>query len=214
MIHSYRPIGNISIRPDAYAQRFHRKNHHSLEVSDTEEGPYFSEEERLSTFEIGEIDDWPTSLIELFDRKPKNQAEENFQNCMRGEATPKTLSEQIIVKLIYQALALGGLHCSLEEGYFAGPYPFKDNNPANDIEHLNTHRLRDILSEFQNEMSELVGGRVRILRDNVDNDEQIGTGGEMDDSTLETQQISEDITSDSEDHARSDAEGWFYKDDE
>jgi hypothetical protein len=63
-------------------------------------------------------------------------------------------------------------------------------------------------------MSELVGGRVRILRDNVDNDEQIGTGGEMDDSTLETQQISEDITSDSEDHARSDAEGWFYKDDE
>jgi hypothetical protein len=118
--------------------------------------PIFSEGERLSDFEFKEVEKWPASKIHslLGSKNPMNEEERNFRACAEGLRKPETISEQAIVKLIFQALFIGGIDPSLT-------YSWRYDEPKelNDIRHLSSSLLRDFLASIIDDMREEVRHR-------------------------------------------------------
>ena len=140
--YSYRPIGQLGIITNKYAETFNRERHLKKYLCDENGAPYFSDHERLSAYEIGKLDKWSEPFINCLTDGPKNEEEVFFTECAKGERVPRTISEQIINKLVYQALALGGLH-------YRSPYDYEDDynmgDPLNDIDGLSDGELSVVI---------------------------------------------------------------------
>jgi|TARA_B100000315_G_C14394088_1_gene503405 hypothetical protein len=150
--YSLRPIGQLGVKPNNYADIFYRERHLWKYFCDENE-PYFSDAHRLSAYELGELENWSDSFISCLKSGPKNETEKAFIECAIGDCTPKTISEQIILKLVYQALALGGLHCRFLEPE-EGDYDIGD--PLNDIDGMAEGTLRSFLFSIREKMGELI----------------------------------------------------------
>jgi hypothetical protein len=103
-------ISSLGIDTNAFVQRFPRGRHPVGDLKDKSYFSYFDETERLTAEELIEIETWPNTVNDLFDRKGSKDAKNHFLRCSRGEVEPETPIEILITKLIHQALAMGGLH--------------------------------------------------------------------------------------------------------
>ena len=176
----------------------------------------FSEEQRLTPLELGQIDNWRVELLSLVYRAPKNPKEQLFQDCARGIEDPKSTNEQIIVKLIYQALAMGGFITNEE---IETSWSFLEINefPFNDIDSLVWSPLKDFLRGIRGKMSIISYQQVIAHHDLIDSllfEGNDPSPNESDHANEEYEVIAEEIALYSEDYARSDENGWFYNDDD
>lgn len=198
---TYQKIRPLGVQPDAYAKVFSRPVYSTISNLDADE-PFFSEDERLSAYEFGEVENWPDQLVLLLTRKlePIFDQERSFIECAAGDKPPKTLHEQIIVKLVFQALALGGLFYADEEleGFF-----YSDAEIQNDIHQLSSNLLRKFLRSIGEELS-----RRKSTEPEVSKEEQ----EQMREEDEEYERLLADLGSDSDDYGRSSEEGWFYPD--
>jgi len=199
-------IGILKVLPDLYKKRFGFENRGSEGFLYDEQIPFFSEEERLTAFEIGEIDKWKPYIVGLLAGRGESKLQTRFHDCACGLENPKSANEQIIVKLVHQALAMGGLYCSPEQEN-ASSFISVKKFPINDIDEVPLTVLGDLLRGIRAEMSLRTSKRIKdywARSDDVTTDIE---DGYMDD---EMKVIAGDLASDTEDFARSSEEGWFY----
>jgi hypothetical protein len=62
---------------------------------------YFDDSQRLTDYELGQFETHSEYYSRLLERRENNQETHNYIAYMSGTKIPKTLDEQIIVKLIY-----------------------------------------------------------------------------------------------------------------
>lgn len=79
---------------------------------DVDRGFYFADEERLSEYELKTVEEMPPSLVQSLSNPPDvkiSNEERDLRACVCGAREPRAIAEQAIVKLVLQALILGGL---------------------------------------------------------------------------------------------------------
>ncbi len=141
---------------DGYAQKIPPNK-------DVERGFYFADEERLSEHELKIVEEMPPSLVKSLSNPPElivHDEERNLRTCVCGAKEPRTIAEQAIVKLVLQALVLGGLDNRL--GSTTIYYYEIDTAPENDIKHLSSISLRDFLVSVGMCMMEIETGATVI----------------------------------------------------
>jgi hypothetical protein len=116
-----------------------------------EDGPYFNEEERLSDYEFGEVDRWGDCVFRILSIEDNERSIEewNLVQCLVGAQVPNTAFEQALVKLVYQALALGGLHYH----YGGTNFGYSESNCNNDIRILDSQSLKNFLASVGKTMT-------------------------------------------------------------
>ena len=137
---------------DGYAQKIPPNR-------DVDRGFYFADEERLSEYELKTVEEMPPSLVQSLSNPPDvkiSNEERNLRACVCGAREPRTIAEQAIVKLVLQALILGGLDDRL--GSSTIHYYETDPAPENDIKHLSSKSLRDFLVSVGKCMMEIKSG--------------------------------------------------------
>jgi hypothetical protein len=144
-------ISQLGIDTKAFKKLFPRDRHFVGDLRDKGQ-PYFGDEERLTTRELMEIENWPDTVNDLFVDKGMKAAKDHFRRCLRGDVEPETSIEKIITKLIHQALAMGGLHCPIG-GDEAPNFHFPRDLPLNDIVDLKALPLRRFLLWVQKVMA-------------------------------------------------------------
>ena len=127
-----------------YAQWFQRGPHFVDLLVDKKNKPYFNEDERLTDAELTEIENWPGTVNELFERKESKEAKDRFLLCLSGVVEPETSTEKIVAKLIHQALAMGGLHCRVDENEYPVP-EIPRAPPLNEVVNLKALPLRTFI---------------------------------------------------------------------
>ena len=126
-------------------------------------GSYFDDEERLSEYELKTVEEMLPSLVQSLSNPPDEKIsneERSLRACVCGAREPRTIAEQAIVKLVFQALILGGLDDRL--GSTAIHYYESDSAPKNDIKHLSSKSLRDFLVSVGMCMSDIQSGAKAI----------------------------------------------------
>ena len=206
-------ISRLGIEINAYVRRFPRNSHSVSQLNDKKR-PYFGEGARLTNEELSEIKNWPDTVKKLITKEGGARAKDNFLMCIRSAIDPETSTERIVLKLIYQALSLGGLHCR-KGGIFL---KIRRDSPSNDIFELQAIPLRTFLLGAQKEMAEHSENLShQDLDDYYKNIEVWANDFDYegaDDWYAEIAEIQDDLSSDAEDFARNKEEGWFYPDDD
>jgi hypothetical protein len=151
-----------------------------------EQGPYFNERERLSDVEFGEVDRWGDCVSRILstENRARSIEERNLIRCVIGAQRPNTAFEQAIVKLVYQALALGGLHYIYGEASFG----YSELNCNNDIRLLGSLSLKNFLTSVGKAMmseTQWWEGEVEALDEDADDHEDIDEANEYDSSDYE-----------------------------
>jgi uncharacterized protein YifE (UPF0438 family) len=185
---------------EIYSSKFFRSEHDDHAYNEELE-PYFREYERLSVFEFGEFEETGDHFALLLSgaRTPSGAADNDFLDCVAGRREPATFLEQIIVKLVYQALAMGGLH---HDGSDGGP-EYSETACINDIAQMTSPNLRLFLR--------FVGQKAASLCE-VQEDED---DEEDDQEQLEYEANQREIynhIAEETDENRDDYEGWVYDD--
>lgn len=201
-------IGILKIDPSLYKKRFGLENRGTESFLYDEQSPFFSEEERLTSFEIGEIEKWGPYIVDLLSARGTSKIQKRFHDCARGQEVPKSANEQIIVKLVHQALAMGGLYSSPEQES-SNSFISVDKFPANDIDEISLTILCDLLRGIRAEMSLRTCKKIQQYWRRLDDGFPDAEDGYHDD---EMSVIADDLASDSDDFARSGEDGWFYDD--
>ena len=165
-------IGFIEVDPALYIEKFGSSgvNSNFGIYAGMEEG--FCEDVRLSAFETGVLDDWPTSLTALIFGNAKNESERDFQQCVRGLQEPKTIHEQIVVKLVYQALSIGGLFYiqNISIDSFEGDLKHL-KSVENDIDQMPYGGLREFLIFLRDEIYSVADKKLKRFESFYDRDD-------------------------------------------
>jgi hypothetical protein len=222
-------ITRLGIEPEAYIKIFRRVPHAISQLSDENE-VYFGANERLNVAELTEVETWPNTVGELFEGHENADAKKHFLRCTRGTLKPQTSTETIVVKLIYQALAMGGLNCILGEDETANPMIPK-RPLLNDVNELRAIPLRSFLLEVKKQMTNYsqekwlgaISSKAheenqagdKIMEYELYQNEELDDLNEGRDEMMEIQaEIQDEISSYAEGLASSDEDGWFYDDED
>jgi hypothetical protein len=181
----------------------------------------FSEEERLSAYEFGEVEASAESVSLLLEGAcpPGDIMEASLLRAMYGNAEPKTILEVGIVKLVHQAMVLATGALSAEE-------LFDDDGDVLNSEELS----RDTTDLYYNDISDLSSEGLRLVfyeiieniliqraensepeidddEDEVDEVDEVDSEGDAADEMLR-----EELMDSSDEYSRSHSDGWFYDD--
>lgn len=148
-ISNFIKVDRLQINLIAYSNRFPRDMHSGPLLKDRGYKFYFKQPERLTLVEQKTIEGWPSNVNDFFDRVENKDAKIRFLRCLCGFAEPETTEETIVVKLVYQALALGGLHSAADLGEMKSL-----KTPANDIQEMKHSAMRTFLLRVQQAMDD------------------------------------------------------------
>jgi hypothetical protein len=192
---------------EIYRKIFPRPEHDTYSYAE-EDQAYFGDEARLSAFEFGELENYGDQFTPLLMKGflPQTEVEEAFCACVAGRQAPKSLPEAIFVKLLYQALAMGGLHYDGSEGEFR----HNEVKCANDIGSISSFALKDVLHSAT-ELAEFYSLVVTSDSDDLEDEE------EDSEERQEQRELEDDIYDELNEYmewaGNSGDEGWFYGDD-
>ena len=181
-----------------YYSKFFRPEHDDHAYNEKLE-PYFREYERLSAFEFGEFEETGDHFALLLTgaRTPSGATDNAFLDCVAGRREPATFLEQIIVKLVYQALAMGGLH---HDGSNGGS-EYSETACINDISQMTSLDLRLFLR--------FVGEKAASLCEVLEDEDDEEYDQEILEYEANQREIYNDIAEETDEN-RDDYEGWVY----
>jgi hypothetical protein len=193
-----------------YYENFPRPEHDTSAFIEEQE-PYFNEGVRLSAFEFGELESYGDRYTPLLMKgfSPQTEEDKEFLECIAGLQPPKTLREKIFTKLLYQALAMGGLHYDGSEGEFR----YDEVKCANDIGSISSFSLKMILHSA----AEIAEFHSEDLTSDPDDIEEEGRDPEdLEYEALERDardEMNEELGEYMERGGNSGNDGWYYEDD-
>ena len=173
----------------------------------------FSDTERLSILEEQEVVSWGDfyALLLTGVLAPTTEAQIQFLECAKGALEPKTVHQWAIIKLLHQALCFGGAYRTENSGFNIYPGHQISSEP-NDIEKLKGTKLGKVLQKISERWANYDNSKLDYSK--LMEDEEYDREEYERERSLISAGLNLDLNDLAENFSRSDADGWFYDDDD
>jgi hypothetical protein len=215
--YSYAPLGTSNIIPDSYLAKCPRPKHGPLGFN----VGYFFEEHRLTEYEFGLVEQFGGDWAQILQCGASGfDGGSRLLSCAKGFLRPRTVSEVTLTKLVYQALAMGGIHLKVK-------MPFEDHGiadvVANDLIHLSNEKLKIVLNALRAQMWRHQKYRDKVApsqarkNDGVEfaiSEEDMWMNDLVEEKWERDNAAGLDLDEELESLGRSEEDGWYYDDDD